>query len=62
VRLRADRQIALLDFLMEAVAAKVTVPFPAHVLAGLRRVARCEVSYREWDSREQLESSLTHAG
>ena len=59
VSMRADRHMALLDFLMEAVAVEGTAPFPAHVLGGLRRVARCEVvSYREWSPQEQLESSL----
>ncbi len=44
---------------MEAVAVEGTAPFPAHVLGGLRRVARCEaVSYREWSPQEQMESSL----
>ena len=47
--MRADRHEALLDFLLEAVADEGTAPFPADVLAGLRRVARCEsVSYWEW--------------
>lgn len=55
-----DRRGALLDFLLEAVAAEGTSPFPADVLAGMRRVARCEaVSYMEWSPRELLEFSLT---
>ena len=37
VRMRADRYEALLDFLLEAVSDDRTTPFPAHVLAGLRR-------------------------
>jgi DNA-binding CsgD family transcriptional regulator len=57
--MRADRREALLDFLLEAVADEGTAPFPANVLAGLRRVVRCEaVSYREWSPQELLESSL----
>ena len=36
-----------------------TTPFPANVLAGMRRVVRCEaVSYREWSPQELLEFSL----
>jgi DNA-binding CsgD family transcriptional regulator len=59
VRMRADRHEALLDFLLEAVSDEDTTPFPAHVLAGLRQVVRCEtVSYREWSPQEQLEFSL----
>ena len=59
VRMRADRYEALLDFLLEAVAVEGTAPFPPHVLAGLRRVVRCDaVSYREWSPQDQLESSL----
>jgi DNA-binding CsgD family transcriptional regulator len=59
VRMRADRYEALSDFLLEAVADEGTTPFPAHVLAGLRRLAQCEtVSYREWSAREELEFSL----
>jgi hypothetical protein len=43
---------ALLDFLLEAVADEGTTPFPTDVLAGLRRVVRCEaVSYMEWIRR-----------
>ena len=57
--MRADRHEALLDFLLEAVADEGTTPFPADVLAGMRRVARCEsVSYWEWSAQELLESSL----
>ena len=57
--MRADRQDALVDFLLEAVADEGTTPFPATVLAGLRRVVRCEaVSYREWSPEELLEFSL----
>ena len=47
--MRAGRYEALLDFLLAAVADEGTTPFPANVLAGLRRVAQCEaVHYREW--------------
>ena len=57
--MRADRQDVLLDFLLEAVADEGTTPFPADVLAGLRRVVRCEaVSYREWSAQDLLEFSL----
>ena len=57
--MRVDRHEALLDFLLEAVADEGTTPFPANVLAGMRRVVRCEaVSYREWSPQELLESSL----
>ena len=57
--MRADRHEALLDFLLEAVADEGTTPFPANVLAGMRRVVRCEaVSYREWSPQQLLESSL----
>jgi Bacterial regulatory proteins, luxR family len=57
--MRADRHEALLDFLLEAVADEGTTPFPANVLAGMRRVIRCEaVSYLEWDPQELLEFSL----
>jgi DNA-binding CsgD family transcriptional regulator len=57
--MRADRREALLDFLLEAVADQGTTPFPANVLASLRRVVRCEaVSYMEWGPNELLESSL----
>ena len=56
---RADRHEAMLDFLLEAVSDQGTTPFPAHVLAGMRRVVRCEtVSYREWSPQELLELSL----
>ena len=49
--MRADRHEALVDFLLEAVADEGTTPFPANVLAGMRRVVRCEaVSYLEWES------------
>jgi DNA-binding CsgD family transcriptional regulator len=59
VRVRADRYEALLAFVLEAVSDEGTTPFPAHVLAGMRRVVRCEtVSYREWSPQEQLEFSL----
>ena len=59
VRMRADRYEALLDFLLEAVSDEGTTPFPAQVLAGMRRVVRCEtVSYREWSPEEQLELAL----
>ena len=57
--MRAERREALVDFLLEAVADEGTTPFPADVLAGLRRVAQCEtVCYREWSARELLEFSL----
>ena len=57
--MRADRYEALLDFLLEAVSDQGATPFPAHVLAGMRRVVGCKtVSYREWSSEEQLEFSL----
>jgi len=57
--MRADRREALLDFLLEAVADEGTAPFPADVLAGLRRVAQCEaISHWEWSAHELLESSL----
>ena len=56
--MRADHQ-ALVDFLLEAVADQGTTPFPVDVLAGLRRVTRCEtVCYREWSAQELLEFSL----
>jgi DNA-binding CsgD family transcriptional regulator len=59
VRMRADRHDALLGFLLEAVADEGTTPFPADVLAGLRRVVRCDaVSYMEWSPQELLEFSL----
>ena len=49
--MRADRHEALVDFLLEAVADEGTTPFPANVLAGMRRVVRCEaVSYRGVES------------
>ena len=48
-----------MDFLLEAVADEGTTPFPANVLAGMRRVVRCEaVSYLEWDPQDLLEFSL----
>jgi DNA-binding CsgD family transcriptional regulator len=57
--MRADRDEALLDFLLEAVADEGTTPFPTDVLAGLRRVVRCEtVSYWEWSPHDLLEFSL----
>jgi hypothetical protein len=41
------------------VADEGTTPFPADVLAGLRRVVRCEaVSFMEWSPQELLEFSL----
>src|SRR6516164_9980104 len=59
IRMRADRRDALVDFLLEAVADEGTTPFPADVLAGLRRVVRCEaVGHWEWSARELLEFSL----
>ncbi|MGH3214300.1 MAG: response regulator transcription factor [Streptosporangiaceae bacterium] len=57
--MRADRHETLVDFLLEAVADEGTTPFPANVLAGMRRVVRCEtVSYLEWSPQELLEFSL----
>jgi GAF domain-containing protein len=57
--MRADRRKALLDFLLEAVADEGTTPFLPDVLAGLRRVVRCEsISYWEWSAHKLLESSL----
>lgn len=57
--MRADRREVLLDFLLAAVAAEGPAPFPADVLAGMCRVARCEtVSYHEWSAQELLEFSL----
>ena len=57
--MRADRHEALVDLLLEAVADEGTTPFPANVLAGMRRVVRCEaVSYLEWDPQDLLEFSL----
>jgi hypothetical protein len=59
VQVRADHYEALLDFLLEAVSDQGTTPFPAQVLAGVRRVVRCEtVSYFEWSPQELLEFSL----
>jgi DNA-binding CsgD family transcriptional regulator len=58
-KMRPDRYEAMLDFLLEAVSDEGAAAFPPDVLAGLRRVVRCEtVSYREWSPQEQLESSL----
>jgi DNA-binding CsgD family transcriptional regulator len=57
--MRAERREALLDFLLEAVADEGTAAFPAHVLAGFRRVVGCEtVSYYEWSPQQVLEFSL----
>ena len=57
--MRADRHEALVDFLLEAVADEGTTPFSANVLAGMRRVVRCEaVTYLEWGPQEMLECSL----
>jgi DNA-binding CsgD family transcriptional regulator len=57
--MRADRREALLDFLLEAVAEEGAAAFPRNVLAGMRRVVRCEtVAYREWTPEELLEFSL----
>ena len=57
--MRAERREALLDFLLEAVAEEGTTPFPADVLAGLRKVVRCEaVAYWEWSAQELLGFSL----
>jgi DNA-binding CsgD family transcriptional regulator len=57
--MRADRHEALMDFLLEAVADDGTTPFPANVLAGMRRVLGCEaVSHMEWSPQELLEFSL----
>src|SRR5215469_13771747 len=60
MRVRADRYEALLDFLLDAMSDEDTTLFPAHVLAGMRRVVRCDaVSYREWSPQQlQLESLL----
>jgi hypothetical protein len=59
VGMRADRREALLDFLLNAVRDGGTTAFPAHVLAGLRRVVGCvAVSYMEWSPQELLEQSL----
>jgi DNA-binding CsgD family transcriptional regulator len=59
VRMRADRREAVVDFLLAAIADEGTTPFPADVLAGLRRVARCEaVGYWEWSAQELLGFSL----
>lgn len=59
MRVRADRYEALLGFLLAAVSDQGTTPFPAHVLAGMRQVVRCEtVSYFEWSPQELLEFSL----
>ena len=57
--MRAERRDALVDFPLEAVADEGTTPFPADVLAGLRRVVRCEaVGYWEWSAHELLGFSL----
>ena len=57
--MRADRREAVLDFLLDAVADEGTAPFPAHVLAGLRRVVPCAaIAYLEWSPTELLEFSL----
>jgi hypothetical protein len=57
--MRADRYEALLDFLLDAISDEDTTPFPAHVLAGMRQVVRCEtVSYFEWSPHELMEQSL----
>jgi DNA-binding CsgD family transcriptional regulator len=57
--MHADRNEALLGFLLEAVSDQGTTPLPAHVLAGMRQVVRCEtVSYYEWSPQELLEFSL----
>src|SRR5258708_37457142 len=59
VRMPDKRSEALLDLLLEAVAEEGAAPFPAHVLAGLRRAVPCEaVSYHEWSPQELLEFSL----
>ena len=58
--MRAERREALVDFLLAAVADEGTTPFPADVLAGLRKVVRCEaVGYWEWSAQELLGFSLT---
>jgi hypothetical protein len=57
--MRADRREALVDFLLEAVADEGTTPFPADVLAGLRKVVRSEaVGYWEWSAQDLLGFSL----
>jgi DNA-binding CsgD family transcriptional regulator len=57
--MRADRYEALLDFLLAAVSDVGAAAFPAHVLAGMRKVVQCEaVSYFEWSRQELLEFSL----
>jgi DNA-binding CsgD family transcriptional regulator len=59
VGMSEDRNDALLDFLLEAVADDGAAPFPARVLSRLRKVVRCEaVSYFEWSPGELLELSL----
>jgi DNA-binding CsgD family transcriptional regulator len=59
IRMRAERREALVDFLLEAAADEGTTPFPADVLAGLRKVVRCEaVGYWEWSAQELLAFSL----
>jgi len=55
----ADHREALVEFLLAAVADEGTTPFPAEVLAGLRRVVRSEaVGYWEWSAQALLEFSL----
>jgi DNA-binding CsgD family transcriptional regulator len=57
--MRSDRREALVDFLLEAVADEGTTPFPADVLASLRKVVRCDtVAYWEWSPQELVEFSL----
>jgi DNA-binding CsgD family transcriptional regulator len=59
VSMSVERRQALVDFLLEAVADEGATPFPADVLAGLRKVVRCEtVSYWEWSPQDLLEFSL----
>jgi DNA-binding CsgD family transcriptional regulator len=57
--MRADHHQVLVDFLLAAAADEATTPFPADVLAGLRKVVRCEaVGYWEWSPQNLLEFSL----
>src|SRR5215471_8748769 len=57
--MRTERREALVDFLLEAAADEGTTPFPADVLAGLRKVVRSEAAaYWEWSPQELLEFSL----
>src|SRR5215831_4612244 len=59
LRMRAERRGALVDFLLAAAADEGTTPFPADVLAGLRKVVRSEAAaYWEWSPQELLEFSL----